>query len=932
MVNGINITNNSNISSIKPKSEMAVQTVASSNPIIASNNQSAAPVYPVYSPVQPKAVQKIGEAKIPNAGTANIYELANGQKLVALVKKGPTTINTFVKVGSINEPDNIRGISHFIEHNLFNGSIELKPNQFVDDVKQMGGLYNASTGFASTNYFISSPIHNKTDFDKMLKIHANMLEAPTFTPEMIEKEKGIVSSEIQMLEDQPYQKAENILLKNLFQIDTKSTDLIGGSVNNIVSLNKNTVTDYYNKYYTPDNMVTVIVGDINPDEVANKANRLFISRRQPSVDKIVEPLKPIEKTKREDIVSANVNSTTVNMAFVGPQNNSVKEEIVANTLLLALAGNDNSKLSKAMSKYNTSPMVRTEMLSNKPSDPGALLLSASFEDGKQEAGLKDIYSALHSMKYEQIPNAELELIKNYLKREYKSMSESSMMLTQMIGMSTITNKVEDINKAYEIIDQITPKDIQKAASDYLDLNKASIVVLHPKKHQKDVSFTGTFRSEAADKLELGKVETYSLKNNIEVDYHQIDAPFAYMSINIKNDNTKSIKPACDVLLSEMLNMGSAYIPKEEYKKKAVDNGMDIAFYAKNNEIMVTSKSNNKSINPVVGLAKEVLLAPNFTQDSLDRAKAQLKLDFESSPVIPDDLAKEELYQNNPKFTSRQKGIENLDNITLEDVKALYSDIMKNADVKVIVSATEQEKQKTLSKLQSIPLKFKPYTFNFSPDNKDLSANKVLLKEEDRNQAAIVQIYKAKMSGNIKDIASLMVMNEILSKGKNGLFNDLREKQKLAYSVKSKFATDNEDAFIKLTIDTTTEDAQNALVRYDKIQKSLEGFKKHTDDLAQSQVSEEELNDARLGVLSQVIFDTEESSGKHWQLAKNTDSFYGPDYTKALIKAIQELTPQDIQKTAQINFTKPSVVSIVANKASLDANQQYLKTIGEVKNV
>ena len=930
MVNGININNNHNIA-IKPKSDMVAEGALVSNPIKV-NAQTTEPVYPVYAPIQPKAPKKIGEVKIPNAGSAQIYELANGQKFVALVKKGPTTINTFVKVGSINEPDNIRGISHFIEHNLFNGSSELKPDQFVDDVKQMGGLYNASTGFSSTNYFISSPIHTKSDFDKMLKIHANMIETPTFTPEMIEKEKGIVASEIQMLEDQPYQKAENILLKNLFQIETNSTDLIGGSVNNILDLNSKTVRDFYNKYYTPDNMVTVVVGDINPDEVANKLNRLFISRRPQSKEKTVEPLKPIETTKREDIVSPNVSSTTVNMAFTGPKNNNIKEEIVANTLLLAIAANDNSRLSKAMSKYNTSPIVRTEMLSNNPSDPEALLLSVSFEEGKQEEGLKDIYSALHEMKYEPISNSELQLIKNDLKREYKNMSESSMMLAQLIGLSTITNKFEDINKAYEIIDKITPKDVQKAASDYFDLDKASIVVLHPKKHSQDISFSGAFKSEAADKLEIGKVETYSLKNNIEVDYHKIDSPFAFMSIHVKNDTAEKPKAGCDILLSEMLNMGSAYIPKEEYKKKAMDSGMDIAFYAKNNEIMITSKSNNKSINPVVGLAKEVLLAPNFSQENLDRAKAQLKLDFQSEPIAPEDAAKEELYPNNPKFTSLEKGVKNLDNITLEDVKALYSEIMKNADVKVIVSATEQEKQKTLTKLQNIPLKFKPYSFDFHPDNTELPNSKVILKEEDRNQAAIVQIYKAKNSGNIKDTAALMVMNDILSNGKNGLFKDLREKEKLAYSVKSRFATDNEDAFIQIGIKTTTEDAQNGLVHYQNIQKSLDGFKRHTDNLVQNSISEEDLNEAKLSILSQIIFETEESSGKHWQLAKNADSFYGPEYTKALITAIQELAPEDIQKSAQINFTKPSVISIVANKNSLDANKEYLQTLGEVKQV
>jgi zinc protease len=930
MVNGININNSINVT--QPKVETLGQSSSAVNTISIDKTKKAEPLYPVYSPIKPNAPKKLGDVAIPNAGNAQVYELANGQKLIALKKKGPVTINTYVGVGSVNEPDNIRGISHYIEHNLFNGSSQLKPDEFVDTVKQMGGVYNASTGFASTNYFISCPIHQKSDLDKMLSIHANMLEAPSFDPQMLEKEKGIVCSEIQMLDDMPYQRAENLLLKNLFQIDTKSSDLIGGSVSNIQALNKNTVNDFYNKYYTPDNMTTVIAGDIEPDEVANKLNKLFISRRKPSSDRGAQPLTPVQTTKREDISSSNVSSTSVNLAFVGPQNKSVKDEIATNALLMYLAGTSSSPLSKALDKYNTDAYVRTEMVSNKPEDPQAIIINASFSEGQQEDGLKAMYNALHESKYQPISKQELSLIKDDIKRQYKEMSESSMMLTQMIGTATLTNDAADIDKAYKAIDELEPKDIQKAASDFLDLNKASVVILHPQSQDKGVSFKGNVHSDAIDHLDLGPIDTYNLRNNINVDYHQVDSPFSYMTMSIKNNSTKSYKPGADLLLSEIMNMGTAYMTKDEFNEKALQESTDVYFIARNSEISISTKTDRNDVNPGIDLAKQVLLAPRFTQENFDRAKAQLKLNYESITKSPDDLAREALYPNNPKFTSYNKSMKNIDNITLDEVKEMYSDMMEHGSVKVTVSSSEKAKPKTLSRLQNIPLKFKKYEYSFNPDRSQISEPKVITQAEDRNQAAIVKMYKAKTSGNIKDSATLMVMNKVLSDGKDGLFNDLREKQKLAYTVKSRYLTDNQDGFIQLSIKTTTDDTSNNIQQHDNVQKSLEGFDKHVKRLVKEKVSESDLNDAKLGILSQIVFDTESAGGKHMQIVSNSDSYYGTGYTKALATAIEKVSAEDIQKAAKIKFTKPAVVSIIANQDTLDSNKEYLHSLGDYKQV
>ena len=84
------------------------------------------------------------------------YQLANGQKVFIMPKKGPTIVKTYIKTGSMNESDKQRGISHFVEHNLFNGSKNIKPGVFFNKVSEMGGNTNASTNFAQTDYYIHS--------------------------------------------------------------------------------------------------------------------------------------------------------------------------------------------------------------------------------------------------------------------------------------------------------------------------------------------------------------------------------------------------------------------------------------------------------------------------------------------------------------------------------------------------------------------------------------------------------------------------------------------------------------------------------------------------------------------------------------------------------------------------------------------------------
>ena len=170
-----------------------------------------------YNVQKPTSYVQTGVVNLPNDFKAYCYKLENGQQVVIVPKsESPTVVKTYVNTGSMNEPDNVRGISHYIEHNLFNGSEGLEAGEFFEATDKMGANTNASTGFAETNYYIQSNLLNDGDLEKKIKIHASMIETPKFAVAALEKEKGIVNSEINMYQGFADNIAENLTLKNLF--------------------------------------------------------------------------------------------------------------------------------------------------------------------------------------------------------------------------------------------------------------------------------------------------------------------------------------------------------------------------------------------------------------------------------------------------------------------------------------------------------------------------------------------------------------------------------------------------------------------------------------------------------------------------------------------------------------------------------------------
>ena len=132
----------------------------------------------------PVSYTKIADIPVPGINkTASVFKLANGQKIAILPKEGPTFIRTSFNVGALNEPDNIRGISHFIEHNLFNGSKDLAPGEYDKKLSAMGGYTNAYTSYGETQYYLSAELLENDSLEQAIKLNAMQTQFPTFPQE-----------------------------------------------------------------------------------------------------------------------------------------------------------------------------------------------------------------------------------------------------------------------------------------------------------------------------------------------------------------------------------------------------------------------------------------------------------------------------------------------------------------------------------------------------------------------------------------------------------------------------------------------------------------------------------------------------------------------------------------------------------------------------
>lgn len=197
------------------------------------------------------------------------YErLDNGLKVYLLPKEGfHKTYGLFsTNYGSIDNHFGFKGqelhqvpdgIAHFLEHKMF----EKEQGDVFQKFGELGAAANAFTSFTRTSYLFAATNHIKENLDTLL----DFVQEPYFTPETVEKEKGIIGQEIQMYDDDVYCQQFYGMLRNLYANHPMGIDILG-TEESIAQITADDLYLCYQTFYHPSNMTLFVVGNIDVEE------------------------------------------------------------------------------------------------------------------------------------------------------------------------------------------------------------------------------------------------------------------------------------------------------------------------------------------------------------------------------------------------------------------------------------------------------------------------------------------------------------------------------------------------------------------------------------------------------------------------------------------------------------------------------------------
>lgn len=851
-----------------------------------------------------------------------MYKLANGHKVSIMPMEGsPAVVKNYVNVGSMNETPDIKGISHFLEHMAFNGTngenghIKLEVGDSFKKIDELGGWANASTNYAVTDYVNSTPLLNNKDLEQQIKIISAMNEDLQLSQKMIDKEKHPVCSEINMILDDPQTIALDQTVRTLFNIKNPADEMVGGSVAHIKNLTRKDVVDYYNKYYTPDNMNLVITGDVNPDEAIKLVAKNFNSKKVSSGSRFEEKLSPIHKTVRKDFINDKARSCDIILGFAGPKNSDTKERVVydiAKTYLLSYS----TGLKQDLKKYNAYPYISSEKIGTNPNANRMIYLATNVSENNCEKVLNTLFNTINNVKKPD-KNVLSEIKARILSAREDSL-EHSINVNEEIGQAVLNNNTEYFTDYENLLNSVTTEDVYNGLKKYFDINKTAITVVHP--DNKNVSFKGK-----REPINETKIQKHTLSNGFDVGLYETKNKNINYNISLYTDKPYCKKAGVVEVLDEILSMGSATMTDAEFSKYEEKNNLSISGYATPSKLKIYTQSDYNKRNMIFEKAKELLYNPRFTEENLNEAKSRIKDYLLRKQDTAFGLYANDERKNNPYDFTEKEVLENLDSITLDDVKDCHKYLLENS--RGIISANIPEKYPTigdeiLKEADSLKI-VKPNKVTHLKLYKENDKPKVLTQVNNNSQADILQIHKFKCDNTIKETALAEITNSILSSSSIGLFDTLRERDHLAYSVHSDISKRGDIGEIFCNILTTTDNKNIGEFSYDNLQKSINGFNTQINELINGNFTDKDLENAKLGFKADLL-DNEGVDAKLGTIRTGLNSEYGITCINQLYNEIDKITKQDVIDFAAKIFKNPPTYSIVASKDTLEFNKDYLE--------
>lgn len=408
--------------------------------------------------------------------------LKNGLRVVTVpMKDNPTvTVLVLVEAGSKYENKKLNGISHFLEHMCFKGTMKRpKAIDISKELDALGSQYNAFTSQEYTGYYAKSDAKH---FKQILDIVSDIYLNSTFPETEIEKEKGVIVEEINMYEDMPHRHVQDLMMKLLYG-DQPAGWNIAGEKENVRAMKRKDFILYHKMHYVPKATTIVIAGQVSPKESLREIKKIFENLKN---NKKVGKKKVIESQKSPKVL-LKYKDTDQTHFVLGVRTFDLfhKNNATLSVLSGILGGGMSSRLfQKLREEMGVGYYVRA--YNDTYTDHGFFQISAGVDNKRVDEVINAVLEECRKLKTYEVEEEELEKTKECLIGNMKLSLESTDDIANFYGGQELLKKkiVFAEDKAKELR-KVTVKDIKDMANKIFTDKNLNLALIGPFKEEKN---------------------------------------------------------------------------------------------------------------------------------------------------------------------------------------------------------------------------------------------------------------------------------------------------------------------------------------------------------------------------------------------------------------------------------------------------------------
>ena len=776
------------------------------------------------------SLMSLNAQTLAGAGGVTKYSLSNG--MTVLLERNDSSpvvaVNVWVKTGSACEVEGEYGLAHVHEHMLFKGTERRQVGEIAGMVEAGGGDINAFTSFDETVYYIVSA---RRFLPMALDLLSDVMENSAFDPAELEKELEVVQEEIRRGEDSPSRVLSQKLFSTAYSTHPYGRPIIG-TKQSVDSFTRDGILDFYRKWYSPDNMILVVVGDFDPGQIKGEVERTFGKIKKRKTPECELPPEPEQKRTRTFVVGRDINTGYFGFAFHTPSA-SHPDTPILDVISGILGTGESSRLYRKLKEQNaTVNDIYAYAYSIK--ENGLFIVGGVLDPDKVERASGEIIAEIELIKNESVSAEELARAKTNIERDFIRAKETMQGQARKLGYFELETGDYAYERFYlERVRGVTPQDIMRVARKYLTEKNLTAGVLLPKdraaaaKRELENALVSTAeagkkaeKKSSAGNTDAGNSEFQAhelsngikvlLKRNPAVPLFSVQAAFLG-GLRYEDENTNGISN----FMSGMFTRGTSSRSAEDIATQIEGLGGTVDGFSGKNSVGVTLSALSENFEGAMDIFSDVLLNPSFSDEEMERERREVLAALEkqkdnlTGKAVRNFLST--LFLKHP-YRFNVLGVEeNVDRFSSADVRRFYKKVIRPENM-VISVAGDIDAEMTLGVLEKLFGGMKKGGFKKTqpPRESALSAARETVEvERDKAQTHIITGFHAP-GFKSRDRYAFEVLNSVLSGQGGRLFIELRDKKSLAYAVTSFYAPGMEDGYFGVYIGTAPQKEKEAL--------------------------------------------------------------------------------------------------------------------------